>query len=142
MWRCANCGTFIEHGAVCAACGRPIDEAFNAIRRKVRSVRLSRNLANQWRWRGAKTGFVFGSILTLILAAILVVRYMISSPRQGSILDIFAIVIVIEVSQAVILWPLLFAIIFLIYGSIIKPVWIALFCSVERFEQEYGPPRK
>jgi hypothetical protein len=56
-------------------------------------------------------------------------------------LDLFTFVIVMGVSQAVILWPLLFAFVFLIFGAVIKPIWIALFCSVERFEQEYGSPR-
>jgi hypothetical protein len=93
-------------------------------------------------WRGAKTGFIVGSILTLIFAGIFVLLPVISPPPRATMLDIFAFLIVIEVSQAVILWPLLFAIAFLVYGSVIKPIWIALFCSVERFEQEYGPTRK
>jgi hypothetical protein len=36
---------------------------------------------------------------------------------------------------------LLFAAIFLLVGAI-KPIWIALFCSAERFEQEYGSTKQ
>src|SRR5262245_42199830 len=109
MWRCGNCGAIIEHGLACAVCGRLIDEGVEGIRRKVRVVRLRGNVANQRMGRGAKTGFVFGSILTLIFAGIFLVRPPISPPRPYPMLDLFTFVIVMGVSQAVILWPLLFA---------------------------------
>ena len=67
MWRCTNCGAKDQSGAVCTVCGRPIDEALNAIRRKVRGVRVRGEVAERWRWQGAKTGFIVALALSLLL---------------------------------------------------------------------------
>ncbi len=138
MWRCTNCGAKIKHGVLCSECEGPIHETLGAIRRKARKVSLRDSVAHRWIFPGAITGFLLGTTLSLLLAAAFGIHFLITPSPQYTTMDFMVFVMVVFVSQAVIMFPLLFAFIFLVFGSIIRPVWIALFCSVERFEQEYG----
>lgn len=137
MWQCANCGTMIATGAVCPACGEPITEALNAIRQKARHVRFRRGVADRWMWWGAKIGFVLGAVLGL---GFLVVALVIGLVKQRNFMEIVESVGILLpfVLIGAILLALLCAAVFLVIGVVIKPIFIALFGSIERFEQEYG----
>jgi hypothetical protein len=141
MWRCAYCGRTLPEGTFCPACGGPIDEALSEISRKVRKVRLRRGIAARWGWRGAVTGFIASSALSLILAGFLVVRHLVAPRGQATMGDVFAVILSVFVS-ALLMLPLMFAAVFQVFGYLLKPICVALFCSVERFEQEYGPAKK
>jgi hypothetical protein len=138
MWRCTHCGAEIEHGVLCSECERPIHGTLNVIRRKARKVSLRDSVVHRWIWPGAITGFFLGTVLSLLFAAAFGIRFLISPSPQYTIGDFMVFVMVVFVSQALHFFPLLFAFIFLVFGSLIRPIWIALFCSVERFERECG----
>lgn len=141
MWRCANCGASIPRGTLCPSCGILIDAAVDEISRKIRRGIIRRDVASRWGWRGAAIGFLVGSVLTLIFGGILVVRHLVSPGWQETMLDVVAILICVFVMGAVIFLPLLFAVSFLVFGTVVRPILIALFCSIERFEREYGSSR-
>jgi hypothetical protein len=140
MWQCENCGATIQDGNVCPSCDRSFDDAVAEISRKMRGVRLTSGIAGRWGRRGAVVGFIVGSVLSVILAGFLVIRHLVSPPGQETMVDIVAMVFTLYLMVAVICLPLMFATIFLVYGGVIKPIIVAIFCSVERFEQEYEPP--
>jgi len=141
MWRCENCGADVQSGTVCPTCGRLSDEALNEISRKVRRVRLRRFSADRWLWWGAKTGFAVGSGLSLVLAALLVITSLVRDRSLSEIGEIFGVFLSLFVVATIFL-SMLFAAIFLVFGAVVRPIFVALFCSVQRFEQEYGPSRK
>jgi spore maturation protein SpmB len=113
------------------------------IDRKVRGVILrgNVNVAERWMGRGARTGFCIALVLLPILIALFVILRHLSILRwqreDDFFLDIFALVL-----GGLMTLPMIFAVIFLIFGSLIKPIWVALFCNVERFEQEYGSTKQ
>lgn len=142
MWRCCNCGAENQSSAVCTVCGRPINEALRKINLKILELKFQGSVADQWMRWGARTGFFVGLVLAPILVGVPVILRLTSNPWQVMTVDVFVPIILALVLQAVILLPMLFGFLFLIYGSIIKPIWIALFCSAERFEQEYGSTKQ
>lgn len=131
----------MQRGAVCTACGRPMNEAWSEIVRKTRRVKLRGGVVSRWFWRGAVTGFIVGSVLTLIFGASGLVRNWGSARWQESVGEILGMVLILFIVGGMILLPLLFAAIFVVFGTVIKPILVALFCSVDRFEQEYGSSR-
>jgi hypothetical protein len=140
MWRCRNCGAKNQSDALCTGCGRPIDEALHAIRWKVGNVRLRNGLADRWMWRGAKIGFVLGCVISLLSVSSVLVVGLIKHPSATELVEALGVMIPFILAIAL-LSALLFEAIFLIVGAV-KPIWIALFCSTERFEQEYGSAGK
>ncbi|HWG44770.1 MAG TPA: hypothetical protein VN688_18495 [Gemmataceae bacterium] len=142
MGRCQNCGATVQDGTVCTSCDRSFDVTVADISRKVRGLRLTRGVAGRWGRRGAVVGFVVGSVLSFIFAGFELIRHLVSPPWQETMADVLAMVFTVFLLVAVIFLPLTFAAVFLVYGGIIKPIFVALFCSVERFEQEYGSWRK
>jgi uncharacterized membrane protein YvbJ len=140
MWRCRNCGAKNQSDALCTGCGRPIDEALAAIRWKAQSVRLHNGLANRWMRQGARIGFVAGLVLSLLPWTCVLVGGLIKRPSMIVLAEAFAVMIPFVLLVAL-LSALLFAAIFLLVGAI-KPIWSALFCSAERFEQEYGSTKQ
>lgn len=141
MWHCVNCGANVQRGAVCTACGRPMNEALSEIVRKSRRVKLRGGVVSRWAWRGEVTGFIVGSVLSLFFGAIELVLHWVWPRGQETVGEILAIVLFLFIAGGVILLPLLFAVIFVVFGTIIKPIFVALFCSVDRFEQEYDSSR-
>lgn len=142
MWRCQNCGASVADGTICTACGQIFEDALYAIDRKLGRLRRTDGIAGRWIRRGAVVGFIAGSVPSLLLAGFLIIRHLIAPPYQETIGDVFAIILSVFILIAVIFLPLLFAAIFLVFGSVIKPICVAMFCSIERFEQEYGSSRK
>jgi hypothetical protein len=141
VWRCENCGASVQSGTVCPACGRLSDEALNEISLKVRRVRVRRFSADRWLWRRAKTGFAVGSVLSLVLAAMIVVPGLVGDRALSKMGEDLGFCLPFFVGATIFL-SILFAVIFLVFGAVVRPIFVALFCSVERFEQEYGPSRK
>jgi hypothetical protein len=141
MWRCESCGATVQREAFCAACGWPIEEAVIDIRRKVRTVRLRDGVADRWAWRGAKVGFFLGWILILVLLGCFFVIGFVRHRSWADMVDSFLAMIVFSL-----LFPFfvafLFAPLFLVFGAVVKPIFMAVFCSTKRFDQEYGSTRK
>lgn len=131
----------MQSGAVCTACDRPMNEALNEIVRKSRRVKHGGGVVSRWAWRGAVTGFIVGSVLSLIFSVMELVPYWVSPREQETVGEILAIVLFLFIAGGVILLPSLFATIFVVFGAVIRPIFVALFCSVDRFEQEYGSSR-
>lgn len=137
MWRCAHCKAAVPHGTTCPECGRPIDEALSEISRKVRRIYLRGNVPDRWMWRGAKTGFIVGVLLWLLMMAAMLVVGLVTDRNLTELLEALGIMLPFVLVFAISL-ALVFAVIFLVFGAVIKPIWVALFCRIERFEQEYG----
>ena len=138
MWKCANCGTSVVQGTICPECGQLSNEALAAINRKVRDVRLRRGVGDRYFWRGAKVGLVVGLILSLIFLAIGVSHGLNNHEKVMEIMERMGILLPVFLVAACFL-ALLSAVLFLIFGTVVKPIFVAVFCSIERFEQDYGP---
>jgi hypothetical protein len=90
--------------------------------------------------RGWKTGILVG----LILSPILMPGFPVSrfTPWQGLYTaPIYLMCTLGMVLVASVFSSTFFLILSLIFGAI-KPIWVALFCSTERFEQEYGSTKQ
>ncbi len=141
MWRCDNCGAKVPSGTVCAACGWPLDAAVVEIDQKVRRLRFFSEVSRRWTHRGAVIGFLVGIILAPVLTAVWIARCLAEPGGAQQLantlpqLAMFLLIIPFFV-------PLLFGSIAFVLATVIRPVCVALFCSVERFEQEYGSSRK
>lgn len=137
MWRCENCGASIPGGAVCTSCGRSLDAAVAAIGQKVRRLRVFSDVSRRWTRRGAVIGFLVG----IILAPTIVVAWLTRYPAgSGGPSQPFAPIGGLAVTFIVVpfVTPLLFGSAAFILATVVRPVCVAMFCSVERFEQEYG----
>jgi hypothetical protein len=139
MGQCENCGATIQEGTVCPSCDRSFDDAVAEIGRKMRGVRLRGAVADRWLWRGAKTGLALGVGLSLVLVAIRVVVGLVKHRNLREMGETLGLLLLLFLVAAIFL-SILFAAIFLVFGAVVKPIFVALFCSVERFEQEYEPP--
>lgn len=96
-----------------------------------------------------KTGFLVGSILSMILGAIYFVRHLVSPRPQETMLEILEFTILIFVIEAVVFLPLLFAVIFLVFGAVIKPICMLSFAAsnamsenMVRQRRDRGAPRR
>jgi hypothetical protein len=130
---------------MCPACGRPSNEALNEISRKVRRLQLV-NVMKKWTLRGAEAGFVTAMILTSVFAVSKTFSDHVRSVYYDQHAEPQVVDPVIQTwiffSVVGLVLPALFAILAFVIATLIRPIVIALFCSVERFEQEYGPSRK
>jgi hypothetical protein len=85
---------------------------------------------------GWKTGFLVGLILSPILMPMFPVSRF--TPWQGLYMAPFYLMFTLGlIVVAAVFLSTFFWIVSLIFGAI-KPILVALFCSTERFEQEYG----
>lgn len=141
MWHCEKCSTSVESGTICPACGRPLDAAVAAIGRKVRQVRFLSNVNRRWAQRGAVIGFITAIILAPALAALLVCRFVSSTDGALPPTDSFVQLLAIFLALPIFL-PLFFGCIAFVLAAVVRPLCIALFCSIERFEQEYGSTKQ
>lgn len=140
MWRCENCGANISEGTVCPSCGRPLDAAVAAIGQKVRRLRVFSEVNRRWTRRGAVIGFLVGILLAPAIVAIWIARCA-SGPNAAQELT-NSVVILAEIFIVVpLVMPLIFGILAFLLATLARPVFVAMFCSVERFEQEYGHAR-
>lgn len=140
MWRCDNCGASVPGGTVCTACGRPLDAAVAEIGQKVRRLRVFSEVSRRWTRRGAVIGFLTGIILAPVIVAIWITRCL-AGPDGARQLADSAIGLFFIFFWMPMLMPLLFACAAFVLATVVRPVCVAMFCSVERFEQEFGPTR-
>ncbi len=142
MWRCENCGASVRRGTACPQCGRPIDVAVADIGNRVKQLWFIHAITTKWIRRGAIVGLLTATILTPVFAAsetfsnhVRAFCYGGHAPPQ--VIDPI-VQTVVFFSVAVVVLPLLFGILAYAFAALIRPIIVALFCSVERFEQEYG----
>ena len=140
MWRCENCRLNVLSGIVCPGCGRPLDAAVAEIGQKVRRLRVFSDVSRRWTRRGAVIGFLVGIILAPVIAAIWITRCL-AGPGGAQQLIASAGELAILFIATPILMPLLFGGAALMLATVVRPICVAMFCSIERFEQEYGPTR-
>lgn len=144
MWRCCNCGAQNHNRAVCTACGRPIDEAFCKINLKIQELSFQGSAEDRWIGRGRKTGFFVGLVLSPVL--IPVILYLNFLPWKEIPVTPMSVIplligILMLVLEIVFVSTVLFQVLYLILGAV-KPIWVALFCNIKRFEQEYGSTKQ
>jgi hypothetical protein len=82
-----------------------------------------------------------GLILSMLLMVTVLIVCLVTNRNSTSLVEALGFTL-LSVPVLVILFTFVFAVIFLVYGAVIKPVWIALFCSIERFEREYGSTKQ
>ena len=140
MWRCENCGASVPGGTVCAACGRPLDPAVTEIGQKVRRLRVFSEISRRWTRRGAVIGFLVGIILAPVIAAIWI-AHCLAGPGGAQHLVASAGELAVIFIATPFLMPLLFVGAAFLLATVVRPVCVAMFCSIERFEQEFGPTR-
>lgn len=135
MWRCVNCGARMANGVACTACGRPFDAAVEAIGKKVWRVRYFNSVTRRWTLRGAAIGFLVGILLSPAFIAIVFLRPGFAPRNQSNLHDMSVLLPFL----APIILSFLFGKFAFVLATVVRPVCVALFCSPERFEEEYGP---
>lgn len=141
MWQCENCRTYVESGAICPTCGRPLDPALAAIDRKIRQLHFLSNVSRRWTQRGAVIGFIAAIILAPMLAALLVPHFITSTDGTLASTDSFVQFLTIFLALPIFL-PLVFGCIAFVLAAVVRPLCIALFFSIECFEEEYGSTKQ
>jgi len=141
MWRCENCGANVQSGTVCPACGRPLDDALAEIGQKVQRLRFFSEVSQRWTDSGVVIGFLTGIVLPPVLAVTWIGRCLSGPDGARQLTDAFPYLVVFFLVTPIFL-PLFFGSIAFALATVVRPICVALFCSVERFEQEYGPSRK
>jgi hypothetical protein len=140
MWRCENCGASVPGGTICTSCGRPLDAAVAEIGQKVRRLRVFSDVSRRWTRRGAVIGFLVGIILAPVIVAIWITRCL-AGPGGAQELAASAGGLAVVFIVTPFVTPLLFGVAAFMLATVVRPVCVAMFCSIERFEQEFGPTR-
>jgi hypothetical protein len=122
------------------ACGQPLDAGVAEIGQKVRRLRVFSDVSRRWTRRGAVIGFLVGIILAPMIVATWITRCL-AGPGGAQELAASAVGMAIVFIVTPILIPLLFGCAAFILATVVRPVCVAMFCSIERFEQEFGPSR-
>jgi hypothetical protein len=140
MWHCTSCGATIAGGTVCAACGQPLDPAVAKIAQKVRRLRVLGDVSRRWTRRGMRWGFRVAIVLMPVFVLFYAASWLLGPPPDEGFAESF-LELAAGMMGLVIGLPLLGAAVALFLATMIRPICIALFCSIERFEQEYGRTR-
>ncbi|HEY7314919.1 MAG TPA: hypothetical protein VH643_36575 [Gemmataceae bacterium] len=110
------------------------------IGQKVRRLRVFSEVSRRWTRRGAVIGFLAGIVLAPAIAVTWITRCLSRSSGALELADTAGNLAVIFIATPI-LMPLLFGCVALMLATVVRPVCVAMFCSVERFEQEFGPTR-
>jgi hypothetical protein len=149
LWCCPKCGT-IANGPACSACGRPRGARMEApdssqpagpyadIHWKIQRSRFTEDLSERWTWRGARIGALTALLLGILWGVVL------SLPSRGKVGLTWGKVIGGTVTMFLgggLLLSVLFAVVGKFLATVVRPIVVAIFCSPERFEREYGSGR-
>jgi hypothetical protein len=111
------------------------------IGQKVRRLCVFSDVSRRWTHRGTVIGSLVANILAPVLAAVEIARCLSEPGGAGQLADALLGLAMFFLTMALFL-PVLFGSVAFVMAATIRPIRVALFCSVERFEQEYGSSRK
>lgn len=141
MKLCPRCGGTHE-GAACPSRDVPREEAMNAvvaIEKKINRTRFRDTRTARWAGTGARYGFVAANLLSLSMAIGSSSTH--ASNRSAATGADFLGLLLLSVAVVALLGAGVGAGTAILVLGVLRPIYVALFRSIDEWEQEYGEGR-